>query len=316
MSGLTFNKKAISTEEQLNLLISRGLIINDRRSAVELLKSIGYYRLSSYMRNFQEGQEHLFKGNAEFKDIIDLYFFDMELRSICLIALEKIEIAYRAAITNIMCTKFDSHWFYNKEAFKDHISIENDILPCIKDSIQKKKNNPDEYAETFIKKYYENYSSPALPPFWMVVETFTIGTLNWLFHNLKRQHKKEIVEYIGFKEKDKLFVTDADWLFPLCVTRNICAHHSRLYNRIFKITPRKYREIKEFDVPTNTFYYIAQIINLYLTNISYDISFNDNLINLFNKYPQIKKAELGFPNDWHGFTITYIEKKYPLPHKA
>lgn len=321
MSDLTFNKKALSTEEQLNLLISRGLIINDRRAAVELLKSIGYYRLSSYMRNFQEGSEHLFIKNTEFKDIIDLYYFDAELRSICLEAIEKIEIAHRAAITNVMCTKFDSHWFYNDTAFKENLVTQEKIidykqicLDLIRKEIQK---NDKEYAETFIAKYYEKYSTPDLPPFWMVVETFTIGSLNRLFTSLKRHYKKEITINIGFKrEQDKTFITDAGWLFPLCVTRNICAHHSRLCNRTFRIIPKKYREIKEFDAKTNTFYYIALIINLYLNNISNDMSFSENLIALFNKYPRIEKSKLGFPNGWFGFTITYINKEYPLQHNA
>lgn len=316
MSDLIFNKKALSAEEQLNLLISRGLIVNDRVSAIELLKSIGYYRLSAYMRTFQDGKDHLFKNSTEFKDVINLYYFDMQLRSICLSAIEKIEIAYRAAITNVMCEKIDSHWFYNKEAFKDNVSIEDDILPLINKEIQK-SNKSNEYAETFISKYYQKYSSPQMPPFWMIIETFTMGSLNRLFYNLKRHHKREIIDYIGFKrERDKSFVTDASWLFPLCVVRNICAHHSRLYNRVFRIVPKQYREIKEFNAPANTFYYISLIINLYLKNIANDASFEASLIDLFNKYPDIEKSKLGFPSDWHCFTITYIEKTHLNLHKV
>lgn len=308
MDHLTFDKRALSVEDQLNLLLRRGLLVNDRKSAIEMLKVIGYYRLSAYMRNFQYGDEHLFNKGTEFKDIINLYYFDMQLRSICFDAIEKIEIAYRTAITNVMCNTFDSHWFYNQQAFNKNINIEENVLELIKKEIQK-NNKPNEYAETFINKYYEKYSSPNLPPFWMIIETFTMGSLNRLFNNINQQYKREIIANIGF-ENDKSFVAEANWLFPLCVVRNICAHHSRLYNRVFRITPKMHKRIREFDASNNTFYYIALIINLYLKNISNDISFEQNLINLFTKYPNIEKTRLGFPKDWNEFTITYLEKTH------
>ena len=67
-----FNKASLTAEEQLNLLISRNLRVNDFDSAVAILKRVGYYHLSSYMRLFQTGDNHifndgwgLFKGDDE-----------------------------------------------------------------------------------------------------------------------------------------------------------------------------------------------------------------------------------------------------------
>ena len=40
----------------------------------------------------------------------------------------------------------------------------------------------------------------------------------------------------------------------------------------------------------------------------YDTSFEQELINLFQKYPNLDKKLLGFPNDWARFNITRLQK--------
>ena len=59
----------------------------------------------------------------------------------------------------------------------------------------------------------------------------------------------------------------------------------------------------------NKYYYTAMVLNYYLKTISNDISFENDLIKLFKKYPNIDKTKLGFPVDWQKFTITKITKQ-------
>ena len=308
-----FNKASLTAEEQLNLLISRNLKVNDFDSAVAILKRVGYYHLSSYMRLFQTGNNHIFNDGVEFADLINLFNFDSELRHITFKAIEKIEIAYRVAISNIMCKKYGSHWFTNKETFKTQIDTntnqEIDYVQICKDIINKEiKKKDNEYAETFIANYYSKYSEPELPPFWMVVETFTIGSLNKLFQNINQKDKKEIVEYLGFTS-DAKFIRFSNWLFALSVIRNICAHHSRLFNRIFRISPSKHEKIEEFKgADNNPFYYIAIIINYYLITMAQDNSYENDLQTLFNRYKSVNKTKMGFPKDWSKFSINKHSK--------
>lgn len=51
---VTYTKNWKSFDEQLDLLISRGLIVTDRMKALECLERIGYYRLSGYWYAFRE----------------------------------------------------------------------------------------------------------------------------------------------------------------------------------------------------------------------------------------------------------------------
>lgn len=313
-----FNKKSLTSEEQIELLQQRGLSFQNKSDAIEIIKRIGYYHLSSYMRLFQSGQEHLFMPGTEFSQILNVYNFDKDLRHLTFNAIEKIEIAYKASLINILCKEFGSHWFYESEIFINK-SIKNElgkietqqehILRLIEREIKKKKKKENEYAETFICKYYEKYSEPLLPPFWMIAETLSIGSLHRFYYSLIDKYKRQIISYLGFKEDVTFIAIYSNWLQPICMVRNICAHHSRLFNRKFRIKAKQHKQILEFTgIPNNNFYYIAMIINYYLKTMLLDVSFEQDIINLFQKYPSINKDLLGFPNNWTNFNITRLQK--------
>ncbi len=48
------------------------------------------------------------------------------------------------------------------------------------------KNLPTRpHSEAFIAHYYQKYGDPYLPPFWMVAETLTLGSLSKLYQGLR-----------------------------------------------------------------------------------------------------------------------------------
>jgi abortive infection bacteriophage resistance protein len=55
-----YDKTALSTIEQIQLLKSRGLIINNMDYAINKLQFIGYYHLSAYFKTFQNLQNNHF----------------------------------------------------------------------------------------------------------------------------------------------------------------------------------------------------------------------------------------------------------------
>src|SRR5690606_22446897 len=104
MSREGYAKPWRSYEEQLDLLISRGLAVTNRDKALDYLQRIGYYRLSGYWYPFRErsgpfiylDQQGLkparkqrktvrvalddFRPGARFQDAVRLYVFDKKLR--------------------------------------------------------------------------------------------------------------------------------------------------------------------------------------------------------------------------------------------
>lgn len=71
-------------EEQLELLISRGLIVENKEEAIKCLSSLNYYRLRGYyIHLLKEGSDD-FIPNVSFSHILSLHDFDTEFRLILL----------------------------------------------------------------------------------------------------------------------------------------------------------------------------------------------------------------------------------------
>jgi len=289
-----FNKRALDYTEQIELLQSRGLIVEDESEAIEFLKYINYYRLSSYMRHYQIGQDHKFKEGTCFNDIKNLYCFDRDLKALAFKHIKRIEIALRAVVSHHMTTNYGSHWFYNEvnyiEPFKKVA-----LISLIRSGIE----HNGRYKDTFIKYYYEKYKGPDLPPFWMVVETLSLGELSKILTMLKDSDGKQIAKNFGTQ-----FILLKSWIHALTPVRNISAHHSRLWNRRFKIKPKECKKFKCYhdDYAEESFYAQAIIIYVLMKSIEPYNTFEVELQKLFASY-RMNPNKMGFPQEWKEFCL-------------
>lgn len=64
-------------EEQIELLRSRGLKIDNEEQAKQFLLTNNYYRISGYSLTLRKND--VFSPNASFQNIIDIYNFDFRL---------------------------------------------------------------------------------------------------------------------------------------------------------------------------------------------------------------------------------------------
>lgn len=99
-----FNKTNRTAEELLVVLKRKGLSIADEAKSITYLRNIGYYRLKAYFYPlYQEPKhKHLFKVNATFDKVMNMYRFDRKLRLLLFNEMEKIEVAFRSVIVNIV----------------------------------------------------------------------------------------------------------------------------------------------------------------------------------------------------------------------
>ena len=100
---IPFQKPYASAHDLVSLLQSRGLTIADTAKAERYLEFIGYYRLSAYMYPLLQmpKEQHRYKPNTTFDQVMMLYRFDKKLRLLIFNEIEKIEVAVRSAIVNI-----------------------------------------------------------------------------------------------------------------------------------------------------------------------------------------------------------------------
>lgn len=293
---IRFDKPSLTTDQQIDLLTSRGLNIPDRQQTKKYIDFIGYYRLSGYSFPFQKTQnvagEHNFEPGTSFEQILNLYIFDRKLRLIVMDALERIEVAIRSTISNIASDQHSPHWFLQPELFRSNYC--DSFLDQVKKDI--KYDKPDK-QESFIKHYYDNYQKPDFPPSWMIMEVLTFGTVSILYSNLTTDLQKKVASSFGVNSKIL-----RSWLHSLSCLRNLCAHHSRIWNRKFTIKPLIPNKVK---IPVSTNNFFAQFIVLkgLLSKISPDTHWEDSLKNLFAEYPEINCGLMGFPKDWKELII-------------
>lgn len=89
----------IDLNEQIENLISLGLVIEYKGYAKSVLNRVSYYRLvKAYSITLKENGKYIEK--TTFENIVELYLFDMELRHILFSLIEHIEVYLRAVITN------------------------------------------------------------------------------------------------------------------------------------------------------------------------------------------------------------------------
>ena len=285
----TYSLNALTIEELLHRLRSKNLIIDNQEQALHCLKTIGYHRLSSYFDPFKTYHlsEWKFKPSASFNAIWQLYNFDRELRLLVTDALERIEVTFRAVISDTMSLHYEPHWYLNASLFKRR-EMHDSLLQQVND-VCRRQEDPQ------IKQYYHQYCHPEFPPSWIIIENLSFGACVTTFRNLKLlSDKKAICEIFGYHP-----TAIESWLDALRYTRNLCAHHSRLWNRWFVVAPKlSYLYGDQFH-KERSFYAQAIIINRLLQVISPGSQWQAKLYALFNKNDLVPIYKMGFIENWH-----------------
>lgn len=212
-------RKAFKLEEQIRLLKSRGLIINNVEKSKEVLLDVGYYRLGFYWFPFEktypklENRSHEFKENSSFDDAVKLYYFDFNLRNILHKVLSRIEIAVRTYMTYSVSNVYDCHptWFAD---------------PAIVSKGYVKTFPIKVYNDTFkripeIARHHRKYLNDVYAPAWKTIENMTMGAMLALYKAiLDKKLKIDISKHFGINFPE-VFENYMELLRNL---RNTCAH--------------------------------------------------------------------------------------------
>jgi abortive infection bacteriophage resistance protein len=296
---MKFTKPALPISAQLAKLKTRGLLVTDDTDAEHQLRHIGYYRLSAYALHFQDIRlaTKPFHPGANIDQVMELCRFDRDLRLLVLDAIARTEVSLRSVLNNEMSIRHGTHWYMCANHFTprfDHARFIADIEREL--GIETPSRPPVRpHQEVFINHYYAKYTEPRLPPSWMVMETLSLGTLSLLFANLARgAERNAIAANFGADE----FVL-RNWFHVLSHVRNLCAHHSRLWNRRLVI---KFRQVankhKSFLSTTDRMYAVAVVLCELLRKITPGTDWHKHLRDLLAKHPVTPLAPMGFPANW------------------
>jgi len=290
----TYGKVALSAEQTLHRLWGRGLKIDDPSANLRTLRSIGHFRLLIYMRRFQNPATRHFRPRSRFSHIVELYDFDRRLRSVTMDAVERIEVALRAALSNPLSMEHGSHWYSDRERFGDLRRYAR-VLDQIAKECEGKKG-------LALTHYYQTYAKPELPPIWLVCERLSLGALSRVFDALSMRDRKTAGRHVWPEIPDVLL---GGWLQSLTDLRNACAHHSRLWDMKMTVSPPAKPSAKalvqfapEMADP-HSFYTRASMMKALLDPLGYGGEWRDALLKTLAGCDHVDpKAHLGFPTGW------------------
>lgn len=218
-------KSATTVDQQLDLLKSRGLTVNDTDKAREILLDIGYYRLGFYLFPFEKSypelhnRTHEYVEETSFEDAVNLYYFDFDLRLLLMRYLNRIEIAFRTSLIYNLSNKYKSNpvWFVSPTIVNRPYAFdfERKVYTC------DFKRNP------VIHRHHLTNPNDRFAPAWKTLEFMTFGAVMKLYEQLKdRDDKIFIVHEFGVRQ----VVTFESYMHTIRQVRNACAHGLLLYD--------------------------------------------------------------------------------------
>ena len=310
-----YTKPHLSIPDQLALLQARGMTIGDPERAARYLARLGYYRLSGYWyparirhttldaggraRSIATDQ---FRPGTTFERTVDLYIFDKQLRLLFLDAIERIEVSVRVEAA-LLLSAINPFAHRNPALLAGTFAKQRDPqtgrtahaawLARLDDASRRSR-------EEFVRRYQDKYASPL--PIWIAIELWDFGMLSHFVAGMTHADTTALARRYQIPRGDLLI----SWLRTLNELRNACAHHNRLWNRVFIAVPKS---PAAGDLPLvapaiadktsrNRLYAAAAISAHLMTIIAPRSAWRTRLLDLMATFPAgpgIVRASSGFP---------------------
>jgi abortive infection bacteriophage resistance protein len=322
---LPYTKPFLSLDDQIDLLAGRGMAVTDRERAKASLDRIGYYRLSAYWHLFRRSRletkaatgkpigraEDAFVPGSKFSDAVDLYVFDKQLRLLFLDAIERIEVSVRVGMAQVLGAQ--DPWAHLKPQFL-HGNFTKKVKRGTRRTghdiwLEKLRTATERSSETFVKHFKAQYDDEL--PIWGAIELWDFGMLSTLYSGMTVEDRAAVAVRYGVSDHGLM----QSWLRALNHVRNICAHHSRLWNRTLVDYPTLPRAVGEVPLlghlvgnthAQHHLYAAAAVTKYLLATINPTSSWGQRLAEHVATLPSVPSASLaamGFPDRWDGLPL-------------
>jgi abortive infection bacteriophage resistance protein len=271
--------------DQLTTLQNRGCQIDDPALAISVLTHISYYRLSAYFLPFKDKSGN-YKAGTNFTTIYHTYEFDRKLRNILFAALARIEVLLRSQISYYHTERYGPLGYLDSANFSSKGHNHTHFLQHISDEISKNAKIP------FVKHHIVSYSGQF--PLWVMTELFTLGMLSRFYADLLTHDQKMLAKKLCTQSNAKL----KTWLRCCTDLRNICAHHGRIYYRLFSAAPAGISTSDPLD-ERRLFAMLLVLKQLYPDKIEWNSEVCAAFDGLISEYKaDINLQYIGFPLNW------------------
>lgn len=326
---MEYSKPHLNYNEQVQLLIDRGLDVPNRAVAVRALKRIGYYRLSAYTYPLREQGERSedgratrserFVAGATITDAIVLHDFDEKLRAVLFAGLQRLEVGFKVQV---------GYQLGKRHAFGHIDRLHLDVSRCA----ERPRNvtttsdaheawlgryqqlQSDARTEDFVSHFIRHYDGKV--PVWVATEFMTFGCLTALYRLLTSGDATAIGTNLDVRNRDVLH----GWLRALNVLRNHCAHNGRVWNRATIYPPVKppkalvHERLHHLGGADNDrIYFLAALCAHLLIQLDPQTDWPTQFVTTMRKFRPVHgmtpENTMGFPPGWSELAIWQRERR-------
>ena len=293
--------------EQVDILRSKGLTVDDPTYAKEVLFRENYFFINGYRHLFMKSKENkTYVEGSTFEELYSLFLFDREFRNILFKNILIIENNIKSIISYQLSLRYGFHEkdYLNRKNFTTNPEKSRQVNDVIRKMKRQIKFNASSHSATM---HYVN--SYGYIPLWVLVKVLSFGLIAELYTILKQEDKAVIADIYNLDVD-----TFTNYIMMLSNYRNICAHEDIVYERKTQktIDDTKYHRLLKIDVTNDEYVYgkndvFALIIVMkYMlkddefTNLVLEVDHVIENLKMNLKSIKIEKVldRMGFPPNW------------------
>lgn len=208
-------------------------------------------------------------------------------------AIERVEVAVRTALVTELALKGGPFTHLDPLTFPGAAPAKHTKFV---DGLREEALRSKEVFVDHFKRTYDEF--PDLP-IWPAAEIMTFGTMLTVFNMSTWQVQKAVARQFGLSG-----TVLGSWLLTLNYVRNLCAHHSRLWNRELALKPLIPHEKHDRrwhgpnPISNERVFVVLTLLHFMLRQVAPQTAWRDRLFALFDRFPAVPLLSMGIPADW------------------
>lgn len=300
-------KEFKTLSEQVAILKSKGLIINNDEWAKEVLLRENYLFLMGYRHLFLRSDvDRRYVDGVRFEEVYSLFLFDRDFRNIIFKNLLIIENNLKSIFSYQLSKKYGykEKDYLNPRNFTREPAKSRQVADLISKMKRQIRVNSKQHRATL--HYIDNYG---YIPLWVLVKVLSFGIISELYSILKQEDQLSIAAYYDIDIENMI-----SYLVILANYRNLCAHEDILYEHKTQrmINDNKYHLALNIPVMDNEYIYgkgdlfaLILIMKALLRKNEFSKMINEISMELYLLKANIRSIpftkildRMGFPENW------------------
>ena len=217
------DKEFKTIEEQIEILKSRNIIIEDENKAYKILEKNNYYYLINGYKDLflkRKGKDEYIK-NTKIEEIYSIYQFDKNIK----INFLKYILLIENEIDTYIAYEFSKSYGHKDYLIPKNFNNSNSKIPLIEKFINDINLEIDYQYKSSNKMIMHYFNTYKYIPLWVLVRILSFGKISKFYSLMKQKEQNAVSRKFNMQISEfKIYLQN------LTLIRNICAHDEKLYD--------------------------------------------------------------------------------------